>query len=101
VDAALKIVDTCGVHNLHGMPGLLGGLAAAVLVPGIAKAQLIGIACTVLLAFVSGSVSGYVIALAGTKAAAYQDGDEFQGAASADSDDDDDQPLVAEPSPGM
>jgi hypothetical protein len=55
----------------------------------------------VLLAFVSGSVSGYVIALAGTKAAAYQDGDEFQGAASADSDDDDDQPLVAEPSPGM
>jgi ammonium transporter Rh len=99
LDAALKIVDTCGVHNLHGMPGLLGGLAAALLVPGIAKAQLIGIACTVLLAFVSGSVSGYVIALAGTKAAVYQDGDEFLGAPSAD--DDDDQPLVAEPSPGM
>jgi len=39
VDAALKIVDTCGVHNLHGMPGLLGGLTAALLIPGIAKAQ--------------------------------------------------------------
>jgi ammonium transporter Rh len=101
LDAALKIVDTCGVHNLHGMPGLLGGLAATLLVPGIAKAQLIGIACTVGLAFVSGSVSGTVIALTGTKAAVYQDGDEFLGAAGAEDDDDDDQPLVAEPSPGI
>jgi ammonium transporter Rh len=100
VDAALKIVDTCGVHNLHGMPGLLGGLAAALLIPGIAKAQLIGIACTVVLAFVSGSASGYVIALTGTKVAAYQDRDEFLGAAGAE-EEDDDQPLVAETSPGM
>lgn len=22
--------DTCGVHNLHGLPGLLGGIVAAV-----------------------------------------------------------------------
>jgi Ammonia permease len=101
VDAALKIVDTCGVHNLHGMPGLLGGLAAALVIPGIAKAQLIGIACTVVLAFVSGSVSGYVIALAGTKSAVYQDSDEFLGAAGAEDGDDDDAPMVAEPSAGM
>ena len=38
-----KIVDTCGVHNLHGMPGLLGGVAAIAIIPGIAKAQLVGI----------------------------------------------------------
>ncbi|MGA2769123.1 MAG: hypothetical protein ABSF24_12530 [Candidatus Bathyarchaeia archaeon] len=25
-------VDTCGVHNLHGMPGLFGGLIALTLV---------------------------------------------------------------------
>ena len=71
---ALKIVDTCGVHNLHGMPGLLGGLLAVVIVPGIAvKAQLIGIAVTVVLAFVAGSIGGYLIRATGSKIAAYQD----------------------------
>jgi ammonium transporter Rh len=27
----LKVHDSCGVHNLHGMPGLLGGLVSVVL----------------------------------------------------------------------
>jgi ammonium transporter Rh len=80
VDRSLRIVDTCGVHNLHGMPGLLGGLTAALVVPGIAKAQLVGIAFTVVLAFVSGTVCGHVVAWAGRKSAAYED-DEFAGMA--------------------
>ena len=32
----LKITDTCGVHNLHGMPALMGGLLS-VLLAGIAS----------------------------------------------------------------
>lgn len=74
LEKRFKLVDTCGVHNLHGMPGLLGGLLAVLIVPGIAvKAQLIGIAVTVVLAFVAGSLGGYVIRCTGAKQAAYQD----------------------------
>ena len=71
------IVDTCGVHNLHGMPGLFGGLAAVVVVPGIAKAQLIGIAFTVALALLGGWIAGYIIRATGTKENIYEDNEEF------------------------
>lgn len=74
---ACKIVDTCGVHNLHGMPGLFGGLAAIVVTPGIAKPQLIGIAFTVALALVGGGIAGFVIRATGTKKNTYEDHDEF------------------------
>jgi ammonium transporter Rh len=74
---AFKIVDTCGVHNLHGMPGLLGGLAAIVVVPGIARAQLVGIVFTVALALSGGLVSGFIIKATGAKKSAYEDEEEF------------------------
>jgi len=72
-----KILDTCGVHNLHGMPGLLGGLIAILVVPGIAAAQLAGIAFTVVLAFVGGTIGGHLIKLTGTKEEIYEDEEEF------------------------
>jgi ammonium transporter Rh len=77
LDKALKITDTCGVHNLHGMPGLLGGLVAVVVNPAIAQAQLIGIVFTVVLAFVAGNVGGYLIRLTGAKSQSYEDEGEF------------------------
>jgi ammonium transporter Rh len=80
IQRTLKIVDTCGVHNLHGMPGLLGGLAAVVVVPGIARPQVIGIAVTVVLALSGGLLAGFIIRATGSKQAAYEDAEDFAGA---------------------
>lgn len=77
LQSRFKIVDTCGVHNLHGMPGLAGGLIAVLVVPGVAKAQLIGIAFTIILAFAGGTLGGFLIRLTGSKENVYEDADEF------------------------
>ena len=75
--AHFKIVDTCGVHNLHGMPGLLGGLIAILAVPGVATAQLTGIAVTLAIAIVCGLVAGALIKATGTTSLAYDDAESF------------------------
>jgi len=77
ITKTFNIIDTCGVHNLHGLPGLLGGVMAVFVVPGVAKAQLAGIAITVVLALGSGIIGGVVIRAFGTKDVIYEDGDEF------------------------
>lgn len=77
LESRFKIVDTCGVHNLHGMPGLAGGLIAVLVVPGIAEAQFIGIAFTIVLAFAGGAIGGFLISLTGSKEKIYEDADEF------------------------
>jgi ammonium transporter Rh len=77
VQRAFKIVDTCGVHNLHGMPGLLGGLAAIFIVPGIAGAQISGIVFTVVFALIGGLVAGFIVRATGAKKIAYEDEEEF------------------------
>jgi ammonium transporter Rh len=74
-----KIVDTCGVHNLHGMPGLMGGLIAILVVPGVVVPQLVGIGVTVALALGCGLLAGALIKVTGTKRLAYEDREEFTG----------------------
>ncbi|KAG6930161.1 Rh family B glycoprotein [Chelydra serpentina] len=41
LDSRLKLQDTCGVHNLHGMPGVLGALLGA-LVAALATQDIYG-----------------------------------------------------------
>jgi ammonium transporter Rh len=77
IKKAFRIVDTCGVHNLHGMPGLVGGLAAIFVIPGIAVAQLTGIVFTIVMALGGGVVAGLIVRATGTKQAIYDDEGEF------------------------
>jgi len=77
-----KIIDTCGVSNLHGLPGIFGGLAAIFVIDGIdAVSQLKGIAVTFILAVVSGLLGGKLVALFGRTKEAYNDRAEFKDAA--------------------
>jgi ammonium transporter Rh len=76
-----KIIDTCGVSNLHGIPGIFGGLAAIVVVRGLdISAQLKGIVITVVIAVVAGLLCGKIISLFGKTSEIYNDCAEFKDA---------------------
>jgi ammonium transporter Rh len=78
LQSKLKCIDTCGVLNLHGWPGLMGGLAAVFVVDGINKSnQLKGIAITIIVALVAGYITGKILSAFGRKALVYADSDEF------------------------
>ena len=74
----LKAVDTCGVTNLHGWPGLLGGLAAVFIVSGISAGnQFAGIGITIGIALAAGYIIGRIISLLGRIREPYDDAVEF------------------------
>lgn len=77
----LKCIDTCGVLNLHGWPGLMGGIAAVFVVAGINKSnQLKGIAVSIIVALLAGYITGKILSAFGRKTLVYVDSDEFADA---------------------
>jgi ammonium transporter Rh len=70
-------IDTCGVHNLHGMPGVLGGIAALGFVASPLW-QLTGTVLSLIMALVAGLVVGFIASKLGRKEATYDDVEEFE-----------------------
>jgi ammonium transporter Rh len=74
LEARLSTYDSCGVHNLHGLPSVIGGLASAVFVTLDSGAefleygkgqqafrQILAVVCTIAFALVSGWATGVVL----------------------------------------
>ncbi|XP_067880484.1 ammonium transporter Rh type A-like isoform X2 [Heterodontus francisci] len=79
----LNIHDTCGVHNLHGMPGIIGGLAGVIAAAMASKNvygkglhltfpetrtaieqagyQAAGLGATLVLALIGGTITGFIL----------------------------------------
>jgi ammonium transporter Rh len=75
---AIKKIDTCGVLQLHGLPGLFGGLIAMVTVSGISQVdQIKGILITIVIAIVSGLIVGKILSLTGRRTDPYTDDEEL------------------------
>ncbi len=82
LEGMIKGIDTCGVTNLHGFPGLLGGVAAIFVIDGISVGtQVTGIGITIVIAVISGYISGKVLSAFGRRAEPYEDSEEFIEAA--------------------
>lgn len=78
LERILKVVDTCGVTNLHGWPGLMGGVAAVFVVEGISPGnQFAGIGITMGIALVAGYIIGRIISALGRITKPYDDSVEF------------------------
>ncbi len=69
-------VDTCGVHNLHGMPGVFGGIIALGLVASPLW-QLTGVILSVIFALIMGIIVGFITSRLGRKETPYEDKEEF------------------------
>lgn len=68
----IKKTDTCGVLYLHGLPGLMGGMAG-LMVSHNSQTQLLGIVITAAVALITGHIAGHILSILGRKAEVYDD----------------------------
>lgn len=73
---ATGVLDSMGVHNLHGIPGIVGGLAP-LLVVGAGGAQILAVGGTLVLALVTGAVTGLILRLFPRPAVMLDDAESF------------------------
>lgn len=72
-------LDTCGINNLHGMPGIFGGVVSIVLplILGskdvVPMNQAIGLGGTLLVAILTGATTGALLKILGSPVAAFND----------------------------
>ncbi|XP_004628366.1 ammonium transporter Rh type A [Octodon degus] len=58
----LRIHDTCGVHNLHGLPGLIGGLSSIVVIAlGVSNMSTVAMQAAALGSSIGTAVAGGVV----------------------------------------
>jgi len=74
----VKGIDTCGVMYLHGLPGLLGGIAAVFVVKGVVSTQFAGIGITIGIALIAGFIAGKILSIFGRRAVPYTDAEEIE-----------------------
>ena len=102
LEEKLGLTDTCGVHNLHGMPGVMGGIGGAIcatratdkaygkpigdVFPAMAlsekeprdaagqgRYQLAALACTLVISLLSGAFTGALVGMADGPAEYFED----------------------------
>ncbi len=79
LQAVIKKMDTCGVLYLHGLPGILGGLAALFVTKGInVQSQLLGLLITVIVALVTGLIIGKIVSFTGKVTLPYDDENDLE-----------------------
>ena len=102
--AKINLHDTCGVHNLHGMPGVLGGIIGAMSAslaessfdnektlystfPAVGEGrttseqgwyQLAALGCTLSIAIVGGALSGFISSRFGKIERLFDDMEHFE-----------------------
>eukprot|EP00933_Yihiella_yeosuensis_P068685 TRINITY_DN745_c0_g1_i5.p1 TRINITY_DN745_c0_g1~~TRINITY_DN745_c0_g1_i5.p1 ORF type:complete len:405 (-),score=109.86 TRINITY_DN745_c0_g1_i5:286-1500(-) len=72
-------VDTCGISNLHGMPGIFGGLVSVVLPffyegTGLSTPhQAVGLGGTLVVACLTGAITGFILKALGSPEDSFSD----------------------------